>query len=224
MSETNIIINNLISHTFKQFFKKEGYKKSGIDFIKKEDSIIKIVNFWPSHSSFTVSLGIFFPALNNYMITKHMENTPKRVADCHIQQQNLGFLSDAKKAIWWDLYDRANVIDLEKLSKEVFDLFTKHGLPWLNGCNNYDQALDYLLDRKAYSLFPPFAIPALYLVLGKRKDAINSLKAIYNDYEKAYSDEELKDYRGAMESITKVHNEFANKNNLEIQFLNKFNK
>ena len=224
MSETKKYINDLISYGFKKFFQKEKYKKSGIDFIKKEESTIKIVSFWPGHSNVTISLGIFFPEVNNYITSKYMDNNPKRVADCHVQQQNLGFLTDPKKAKWWDLYDTGNVIDLEKLSLEIFETFIKYGFPWLNGCNTCDQALDYLLNEKAYSLLSPLTIPSLYLILGEKEDAKKHLENSYSHYIEYYSDEALKEYRDALNHITQEYNEFANKNSLDIHFVNKLNE
>lgn len=218
MNKRTNLIADLTSYSFQPFFKNEGYKRANSSFIKKEDAIIKIVNFWRMRSNFTISLGIFFPEISQYMIPRHIEYNPKRAADCHVQQQNLGLLSEKKRATWWSLYEKGHMVDLQILSKEVFDVFINFGMPWLDECNNYSQALVYLLNEKAGSLFPPFVIPALYLILGEKKEAQKSLKNIYNDYKNDYSKEALKDYGDALVNITKEHNEFSDINNLDVKF------
>jgi len=224
MSEVKECINKLISYSFKSFFKKEGYKKSGIDFIKKENDKIKIVNFWADHSGFTISLGIFFNKINSYLIKRQMSSNPTRAAACHVQEQDIGGTTDNKRSIWWNLYFMGDLVDLRVLSKDVFDTFINYGIPWLNGCNDLEQALKYLLTGKAYSMFPPYSIPAIYLILGKKTEAIEYLINYNNECVEHFSRDDMKDYRDDLKFRGKEFNEFSEKNGLDITFQNIFNQ
>ncbi|MFC4163727.1 DUF4304 domain-containing protein [Epilithonimonas zeae] len=151
--------NNIINGTVKPLLKSNGFSKKGLDFLKKKDDLIFIINFQKSRgnsfdeSKFYINCGIHSTIIDQ-IIGRKKTLDPKEY-ECHfrsristiIQSETDRYsiveetdLEISAENISSDLKAVINLFDSIKNTNDLTDLMIAK-----NGLNNYEELFEFLL-------------------------------------------------------------------------------
>jgi hypothetical protein len=182
VTELSKIINTAVESGISPPLRSKGFRKVSTHFFKTEDVVTRVVNVqsskWNSsqEARFTINLGLYFPAIAESLDLPRMPAHPKEY--CCILRTRIGALLPVQKDFWWEVASNTNA---NELSKELNEVLTRYGLPWLEQNSELVKAADEL-ERKQYYL----AASAARLELGQRDKAATlartALKTLSNRF------------------------------------------
>jgi uncharacterized protein DUF4304 len=131
MSEIAKAIDDCIGLKFVPLLKQEGFRKRGRTFHRKIAHVSQIVNVQASRNnigadgSFTLNLGVYFPAVDLSVRGAAVPDVPKEY-DCTLRER-IGSLLPDRTDKWWKL---APGTDYRAISDEICAAWTQAGKPW----------------------------------------------------------------------------------------------
>jgi len=171
MSEIGNAIDAVIRGGLAPLMKREGFKKSGRNFLKVDSESVAVLNVQASTSNlgatgkFTINLGRYFPSVARAVGEPEFEGPPKEY-DCPVRER-IGFLLPEKLDHWWEVGPETNI---EELAGDVARAVEDVGLPWLGRMHDL-HSLKTQLDG-----FPSIKLASVLLLLGEREQAENCLR------------------------------------------------
>jgi hypothetical protein len=154
----------LVSKVIWPHFKVKGYKKSANNFrYYDNEGWGKIVNFQKSiykdknDISFTINTGLYLAEAEKFHCNLH-SNDKFQEAMCLVRNR-AGYLSNAKRDLWFELNEQT---DTSFLFKTVEGLFIDYIIPYLDKINSKDDILQILIDGHK-SDYPAAQIQTLYV-------------------------------------------------------------
>ena len=148
MSAASKLIDEVIRLELSKSVKAAGFKKRGRNFHRTLPECVQLVNVqasqWNSgaNGSFTLNLGVWFPAVAKVARRLTGRNLPREV-DCTVRQR-IGFLTPERLDKWWEVASETN---LQDLSKECAGVFSSCGLPWLEKVRDLDSLYEEVFVR-----------------------------------------------------------------------------
>lgn len=151
--------NNLINETIKPLLKSNGFSKKSLDFHKRKDDLIFLINFQKSHGNsfdetkFYINCGIHSTTIDQIIGRK--ENSDPKEYECHFRSRISALIESET-----DRYSIAEETDLEILAENIssdlksvinrFDsIKNTDDLTNLmiakNGLSNYEELFEFLL-------------------------------------------------------------------------------
>lgn len=151
--------SNLVNETVKPLLKSNGFSKKSLDFLKKKDDLIFIINFQKSHGNsfegtkFYINCGIHSTTIDQ-IIGRKEPSDPKEY-ECYfrsrissiiqseidrytvVEETDLEILAENISS---DLTAVINLFDSIKNTNDLTDLMIAK-----NGLNNYEELFEYLL-------------------------------------------------------------------------------
>ena len=161
--------------------RKAGYRKSGRTFHKVDDDCTKVLNLqFSKHNtkkqgSFTINLGIHFPALHQLAEWVPFSGPPKEY-QCEVRMR-IGYLMADKKDGWWMIDSTTSI---ERLGQELREAWENYARPWLDRNCSLRNAAGELESREQY-----FMAAAAQLLLGDRERSHNLILFALTKYPRA---------------------------------------
>ncbi len=177
-SESSKRIDEVITKGAKAVLKQRGFKKSGRSFYKEDGDFVQSIEFQssqnnnPERADFAVNLNIVLPYFHEKWTNTPTPKNPAKAAA--IISTRLG------GERWWHITLET---DLEVIAKEINDLLSSQGLPFLeeNSDINNIIALVNSNAKPAYTAYNPKIVSAIiHSYLGEyaqAKVAIDNLKS-----------------------------------------------
>jgi len=162
-----ILIDTTIRNGVAQELKAAGFKKEDRTWRRPAALGTQVLNIqankWneASDGSFTINLGVYFPAA----VTLHGRGEPTARPfeyDCFVRER-IGFLRPEGSDFWWTIGASTN---LELLGQQVASDLVRYGLPWLESVSSYAGARQYLAGTKSW-----FSAALLSLLLDEQEVA-----------------------------------------------------
>jgi len=172
MSDIGRTIDLIVRDSLAPRLKAEGYKKRARTFTQESQDHVKVVNVQPSkwnqgtEGSFTLNLGIYFPAVADAIDWFPIKTYPKE-HDCTIRER-IGMLMPGGCDKWWQISPKSN---LERIKAEVLEAWTTYGNPWISQVSDMNEAKLALIRKKDY-----FQAAGIALVQGDKKEAAELLQ------------------------------------------------
>jgi hypothetical protein len=146
-TEAEQIFDFLVSKNIWPHFKKRGYKKSGNNIRYYDNSGWgKIVNFQKSmfynkeHIHFTINTGLYLSEAEQFHCgTQSFEKFHESM--CMVRQR-IGYLSDAKKDLWFDI---DNNVNKEAFIQTIEGYVANYIIPYLDDINSKDDIIKFFL-------------------------------------------------------------------------------
>ena len=132
MSEIGNAIDAVIRGGLAPLMKREGFKKSGRNFLKVDSESVAVLNVQASTSNlgatgkFTINLGRYFPSVARAVGEPEFEGPPKEY-DCTVRLR-IGHLLPKNLDHWWTVGPETNI---EQLALDIARVVEDVGLPWL---------------------------------------------------------------------------------------------
>jgi hypothetical protein len=164
--------------------RKSGYKKSGRTFHFVSDACTRVLNIqsdrWNTRTegSFTINLGIYFPALHQLAERVPFPGLPKEY-DCDVRER-IGDLMPSQKDHWWNVNMNTNI---EELADELRHVWQEYARPWLEHNSSLINAA-MVLERTRQ----PFMAAAARLLLGDKEKARELTALALKQYPAALDD------------------------------------
>ena len=146
-TEAEIIFDSLVSKNIWPHFKKRGYKKTGNNIRYFDNSGWgKIVNFQKSmfynkeNINFTVNTGLYLSDAEQFHCG--MQSFEKFSESRCMVRKRIGYLSDVKKDLWFDVDSK---VDREALAKTIEGYFVNYIIPYLDSVNSKNDILNFFV-------------------------------------------------------------------------------
>ena len=171
MSQIGRWIDAVIRDGAAPLMKREGFKKSGRNFLKVDAESIAVLNVQASMSNFgatgkfTINLGRYFSSVARAMGDPDLRGSPKEY-NCHLRQR-IGHLLPKKLDHWWEIDPETN---LWQLAGDVARAIETAGLPWLQRMGHL-RAL-----KRTLNGFPSLRLASVLLLLGEKAQAERCLR------------------------------------------------
>jgi hypothetical protein len=173
MSEIGNAIDAVIRGGLAPLMKREGFKKSGRNFLKVDSESVAVLNVQASTSNlgatgkFTINLGRYFPSVARAVGDPDLQGRPKEY-DCHLRQR-IGFLLPKKLDHWWEIGPETHI---EQLAVDVTRVVEGVGLPWLRRVHDLHSL------KTELEGFPSIKLASVLLLLGERAQAESCLEEL----------------------------------------------
>ena len=173
MSEIGNAIDAVIRGGLAPLMKREGFKKSGRNFLKVDSELVAVLNVQASTSNlgatgkFTINLGRYFPSVARAVGDPDLQGRPKEY-DCHLRQR-IGFLLPKKLDHWWEIGPETHI---EQLAVDVTRVVEGVGLPWLRRVHDLHSL------KTELEGFPSIKLASVLLLLGERAQAESCLEEL----------------------------------------------
>jgi hypothetical protein len=132
MSDIGKAIDTVIRGGLAPLMKREGFKKSGRNFLKVDAESVAVLNIQASRSNlgatgkFTINLGRYFPSVARAAGKPELQGPPKEY-ECTVSLR-IGHLLPENLDYWWEVGLETNI---EQLAVDVARAVEDVGLPWL---------------------------------------------------------------------------------------------
>ena len=167
-------------------FKKRGYKKSANNFRYYNNlGWGKLVNFQKSiyqdkrHIKFTINTGLYLAEAENFHC--NLQSHEKFHESMCLVRQRVGYLSNAKRDLWFDLNEQT---DTTSLFETVENYFKEYIILYLDKINSIEDILKFLVEGHR-SDYPAAQMQTLYFYGYKdlaKQQLQEALKTTNNPY------------------------------------------
>lgn len=171
MSNIGKAIDAVIRGGLAPLMKREGFKKSGRNFLKADSESIAILNVQASMSNlgatgkFTINLGRYFPSVARAVGDPDLQGLPKEY-NCYLRER-IGFLLPKKLDHWWEIDLETN---LWLLTADVARAVEDVGLSWLR------RMYDLRALKRELNGFPSLKLASVLLLLDEKAQAERCLR------------------------------------------------
>lgn len=180
MSACQKNIDEIIEQSLKPLLKQEGYRKADRTWHRECQDAIQVVNIQSSmfsdsnEAKFTINVGCYYPQVAKLLGDRVLQK-PKEY-ECMIRTR-LGMLRPENTDLWWIITpDMA----LERIEKEIVQLWTKYGNPWINAHAKIERALN---DEKY--ILGPRNILGMYFLARTPEESKNIMNRLLREKPKA---------------------------------------
>lgn len=171
MSEIGKAIDAVIRGGLAPLMKREGFKKSGRNFLKVDAESVGVLNVQASMynlgatGKFTINLGRYFPSVARAAGEPELKGLPREY-NCQIRLR-IGHLLPENLDHWWTVGPETNI---ERLALDVARVVENVGLPWLRRMRDLDSLKAQLGE------LPSIRLASALLLLGEREHAESYLR------------------------------------------------
>jgi len=177
MNKLANIFKALLNHKFKDYFKQNGYKQKGNNFVLETDSMVIVIIFQNSqfnvddYGSFTINIDIYSKFQDEFVY----RNSNELIKSGYRVSKRIGELLDNPSDIWWDYRSTTTI---STLSDEVFGIFLKFAEPTIKKYISFVGVLE-LLEEDCHK---SFLKAALNIALNDKFDKENKFRVVYKKY------------------------------------------